>query len=72
MCTTFYTKTGKSIDSVEKFEESFNVDAEKYSKYDDLVRDACLCQIDVYSFLRDRADIRERFMQETSMDFYEK
>ena len=72
MCTTFYRKTDEpDIETVEQFEQFFGVNADDYSEYDELIRDACLCQIDVDKFVRDHPKVRERFKSETGMDYWE-
>lgn len=72
MCVTFYIKSDDpDIETVEQLEEYFGVDATNYSKHQELVRDACLCQIDTQKFLNDNPQVAARFKTETGMDYWE-
>ena len=46
------------IETVAQFEEHFGVDANdfKYDFYEDLIKDSCLCQIDLDKFFADKKD----------------
>ena len=72
MCTTFYRKTNEpDIETVEQFEEYFGVNADDYSRHDELMPDACLCQIDTGKFLEDHPEVAEKYKTETGMDYWE-
>jgi len=60
MCDTIRLKNGNDIESVEQFEKHFEVKADnyKYDYYDEIVKDACLCQIDLEEFFSKRKDFK--------------
>lgn len=75
MCVAIHMKDGKDIETVKDFEEHFDVDADNYidpsyQDYQQLNRDACLCQVDLDEFFIKNPKIEERF--EYDGDFWEK
>lgn len=67
-------KNGKEVETVRDFEEHFNVNADEYidpsyQDYQQLNRDACLCQVDLDAFFNKNPNLRGNF--EFDGDYWE-
>jgi hypothetical protein len=56
MCETIRIKNGIDIRTVKEFKEYFKVELPKYDNSDEIIEDGCLCQIDLYNFMRNNTN----------------
>ena len=56
MCEIIELENGEEIETVQEFEDQFKVNSEDYKDedYTQIIKDACLCQLDLERFFSDR------------------